>query len=596
MNVDHLALMILEQAKKNKNRNALFYKKGSEWKPITWKEMGDEIAVVAQGLLEFGIGQGDTVGIFSHNRPEWAISDYGIMSVRAITVPIYTTNTAAQTEYVLNDAGIKVIFLDGQYQYDCVEKYFISSRSLKKIVVFNEDVKIMKHPDVMYYRDFLSVGRQSGRGAELDARLSEVEAGDTSTIIYTSGTTGDPKGAELSHAHFFTVFRALNERFRMGEGDIELCFLPLSHAYAKASGYWVQSKGASVYYCDDPKKIIEYFQETRPTYMVGVPRLYEKMYAAINERVEKSSGPRKAFFRWAIHTGREYRYRRYRGESISPLLRARHIVAYRTVLRRIRSVLGGRVNFFSAGGAPLSREIEEFFFAANIFIAQGYGLTETSPMITCNYPGKFKFGTPGTAIPGCEIRIDDDGEVLVRGANLMKGYYKKPEATREAIGEDGWFRTGDIGYLDKEGFLHITDRKKDIIVTAGGKNVAPQGIESLLGQDFYIEQIAVVGDRRKYITALIVPAFEALEEYARSQKIAFSSREDLVSKPEILDFYRQRIDGMSTYLAKFEKIVRFALLPREFSQHEDELTPTSKIKRRVIEEHFRDIIDKMYEE
>ncbi len=352
-----------------------------------------------------------------------------------------------------------------------------------------------------------------------------------------------------------------------------------------------------IYYCEDPKKIVDYFGEVRPTYMVGVPRLYEKMYATIYEKLQEASSAKQKLFNWSIETGKKYRYKKSEKKFVSPWLSLQHAIAYKLVLSKIRAILGGRLNFFSAGGAPLAKTIEEFFFAANIFIAQGYGLTETAPMITCNAPGKFKFGTVGTIVPDVEVKFDEDGEILTKGGNLMKGYYNKPKETKAAITSDGWFRTGDIGFLDDEGFLHITDRKKDIIVTAGGKNIAPQNIESTVGKDYYIEQIAVIGDKRKFISALVVPAFAALEEYAKSKKIPFSTHEDLVNNPRIIEMYRKRIDDLSEgHLAHYETIKKFKLLPREFSQDTGEITPTMKIKRKVINERYKDVIDSMYKE
>ncbi len=596
MRQDHLGLMILQQAERHAARNALYARKGGQWKAMTWKEVGEKVSLVAMGLIDSGLSEGEMAGIFSANRPEWTVCDYGIMCARGVSVPFHSGMSDSQAEYLVGDAGVKVLFVDGQAQYDVAARVFVKSRVLKRIVVFDESVKIMEHPEVMHFSKFLEKGRYSSRDGELKRRMEEATSDDVCTIIYTSGTTGEPKGAVLTHANFFCVFHALDERFPMNEHDSELCFLPLSHSYARVSGFWVHSHGTTVYYCDDPRKVVEYFQETSPTYMVGVPRFYEKVYAALNRRIDSYPPMRRRLFRWALAVGRKYRYRKFRKAYRSPFLRLMYFAAYRLALRRIRKVLGGKLNFFSAGGAPLSREIEDFFFSINIYIAQGYGLTETSAIITCNYPGRFRFGTPGTVIPGCEVKVEDDGEILVRGANVMKGYHRKPEATAEVFTGDGWLKTGDIGYLDKDGFLHITDRKKDIIVTAGGKNVAPQTIESLFGQDYYIDQVAVIGDRRRFLTALVVPDFEALEHYARENGIAFGSRAELIGKKEIIDFYRARIDAMSAYMAKFERIVRFALLEREFSHEAGEITPTMKIRRNVIEEKYRTIIDEMYKE
>ncbi|MBP7584215.1 MAG: long-chain fatty acid--CoA ligase [Spirochaetes bacterium] len=592
----HLAMMINEKCDRQGDRPALFRREADGWHAITWREMGDMIHSVSLALLELGVRERECVAVYSHNRPEWAIVDYGIMNIGAVTVPIYATNTSPQAEYIIDDASVRVLFLDGQFQLDNALQFFRINRHLEKIIVFDRKLILNGGGDVMHFGEFLNLGKRSKRSDELVARQARFRGDDIATIIYTSGTTGDPKGAMLTHANFLSQITALDRRLPFSEDDIELCFLPLSHAYGKTSGYWVQSHGASVYYCEDPAKVIDYFREVRPTYMCGVPRLYEKIYAAVQEKLEQASSLKRGLFRWAVDVGREYHSRRLKGQALPLFLRLKQFAAERLVLKKIRALLGGRLNFFSAGGAPLAAEIEEFFLAANVFIAQGYGLTETAPMITCNYPGKFRFGTPGTAIVNSEIRIADDGEILVRGANVMKGYFRKPIQTREAFTEDGWFRTGDIGFVDAEGFLHITDRKKDIIITAQGKNIAPQGIESLLGQDFYIEQVAVIGDRRKYVSALVVPSFEALRAWARRNGIEHSGNEELVKDPRVIGLYRARIDALTGHLAQYEKIKRFALVPREFTQEKGEITPTMKIKRRILEEHFAEVIDALYAE
>ena len=595
MRVKNLALMIHEQITKyGAGKKALYYKEGDDWLGISWKDFGARIDQAAMGLLELGVKEKELVAVYSGNRPEWVIADYAIMSAKGSTVAIYATNTADQAEFIVNDAGIKVIFVDDQFQYDNVMKFFKGNKTLKKVIVFSKSVKIDKDKDIMYIDDLYALGKKSGKEKELQKRLDSASEDDISTIIYTSGTTGDPKGAMLAHKSFFVEMNALDLGFPMGENDIELVFLPLSHVYGKASMYWIHSKGATEYFCYDTNKIVEYFQEVKPTYMVGVPRLYEKMYAAIFAKLETASPLKKKLFMWGVKTGKEYRFITIEGKSPSIGLRIKHAIAYKLVLSKIRDLLGGRLNFFSAGGAPLAKEIEEFFFSANIFIAQGYGLTETAPCGSFNTPANFKFGTVGRPIPGNDIKIAEDGEILIKGDNVMKGYYNKPETDKEVFTKDGYFKTGDIGIIDKDGYLVITDRKKDIIITAGGKNVAPQNIESRIGKDFYIEQIVVIGEKQKYITALIVPSFDALQEYAKQNKIEFSSKEDLIKNPAIIEFYKQRIETQSEGLAQFEKIQKFELLPEEFSIEKGEITPTMKIKRKVINTNFKDTIKKMY--
>jgi len=595
MQARNLASMIHAQADKySDKKNALYNKEGNEWRGISWREFGNRIDNAAKGLLELGVKENEFLAIYSGNRPEWTICDYAIMSIRCSTVTIYATNISEQAEYIVNDARIRVIFVDDQFQYDNVMKFFSGNETLQYVIVFSKSVNIDKSKNVMYLDDLYELGKKSDKEGLLQERLNSITPDDIAAIIYTSGTTGDPKGAMLAHESFFVEMDALEPAFPMTENDIELVFLPLSHVYEKTSCHWIHSKGATQYFCYDTDKIVEYFQEIRPTYMVGVPRLYEKVYAAVYANIEKASGFKKKVFTWGIETGKKYRYAEIRGDHIPLTLKLKHSIAHKMVLQNIRALLGGRLNFFSAGGAPLAKEIEEFFFAANIFIAQGYGLTETCPMGTYNCPKEFKFGTVGKPIPGNHIKIAPDGEILIKGGNVMKGYWNKPEATAEVMTEDGYFMTGDIGEFDEDGFLRITDRKKDIIITANGKNVAPQKIESRMGQDYYVEQIVVIGDKQKYLTALLVPSFAALEEYAREKGIAFETHEDLIKNPNIIQFYRERIDGQSKDLAHFEQIQKFTLLANPLTVERNEITPTMKVKRRVIAENYKDIITQMY--
>ncbi len=596
MQQQHLTRMILDRVQKYGQRPALFFKANGQWEHLTWQEMGEQIKSISRALLQFGLKEQERVGIYSLNKPQWTISDYGIMGVRGITTTIYATNSVRETEYIVNDAQIRLLFVGGQEQYDRVMQFFDKNEYLEQVVVFDRSVKLRDNKHSLYFDDFLQSGRNASNAQEVEERLQAATEDDIATIIYTSGTSGEPKGVMLTQANIFSQITALDPLFDISEDDIELCFLPFSHSYQKSSTHWTQSHGVTVYYCENPKEILEYFKEVRPTFMVGVPRLYEKMYATVYARLEEASDFKRKLFDWAIAIGKDYQYKIFGRQKVPMSLRLKHALAKALILNKIRAIMGGRLNFFSAGGAPLSQEIEEFFFAAGIFIAQGYGLTETSPVVTCNRKDRFKFGTPGTVVSVCKVKIADDGEILVKGQNVMKGYFRKPELTKEVFTEDGWFKTGDIGYLDDEGFLHITDRKKDIIITAGGKNIAPQHIESLLGQDYYIEQIAIIGNKRKYLTALIVPAFDALKEYAQSHGISFSSPEELVNNKQIIDFYAERLEQHSHSLASYERIKKFRLLAQPFSQEKGEITPTLKIKRRVIEENYKSIIEDMYAE
>ncbi|MFY3744731.1 AMP-dependent synthetase/ligase [Anaeromyxobacter sp. Red801] len=592
MGKDHLAFMIRESVRTHGPKAAMRYKEGGVWRSITYAELGERIRAVAKALLERGVQEGDRVGLFARNAPEWAIADFGILTAKAVSVPIYATNTTEQAEYIASDAGLKLVFVGDQDQYDEVMAFQAGGAPSPWVIAFDRATRLSGDRS-QHFDDFVRDGAGSPRDAELERRLESAATGDVATIIYTSGTTGDPKGAVLTHANFFHQFRAVDDRFQVGAQDRSICFLPLSHVYERLWSYYVFRSGAENDYLADPKDVIACMPELRPTAMVSVPRLYEKICAAVLDRIGKASAPRRALFRWAMAVGKEYGQRRKERRRAGPLLALRHRVADALVLSKIRDVVGGEKNFFSAGGAPLSQEVEEFFFAAGLLICQGYGLTETSPMLTCNAPGAFKFGTVGRPILGCELRIAQDGEILARGGNVMKGYYRRPAETA-AVFEDGWFKTGDVGFVDDDGFLHITDRIKDLIITSGGKNIAPQHIEAMFGSEPYVEHVAVVGDRRNYVSALVVPAFPVLEQHARERGIGFASREELVARPEIVALYRERIEHVNRRLAGYEQIKRFTLMPAEFTQAGGELTPTLKVKRRAVEQKYRAVIDAMY--
>lgn len=567
-------------------------KVGGVWQSITYREMDERIRMAAKALLELGIRPGDKVGIFSSNRPEWAIADFAILSIGAVSVAIYATETAKGVEYLVRDAEIRLVFAGGQAQHDRVKSCIAAQEQLQTIVVFDDDV-VIAGDDTIRFGDFMDRGRVSAREGEIDAYLERASADDVATLIYTSGTTGAPKGAMLTHANFFHQFIAIDDRFVVGPADRSLSFLPLSHAYERCWSFYVFRCGAENNYISDPKRVVEFLAEVKPTVMVSVPLLYEKIYAAAQAKLETSSAFKRRLFAWAVRIGKRYHEKKLAGRGVGAMLAIEHRVADGLVLARIRALLGGPKNFLSAGGAPLSQAIEEFFFAAGLLLCQGYGLTETSPMITCNSPRDFKFGTVGKPVRDVEVRIGEAGEILVRGPNVMKGYYKKPEETRRAF-VDGWLRTGDVGEIDADGFLRVTDRIKDLIITHTGENVAPQHIETVLKADPYTDHVIALGDKRKFLTAIIVPKFSALEEYARAHGIPFSTRAELVHRPEIIELYRTRIDELSEDLAPHERIKGFTLLDHELTEEGEELTPTQKIRRKVVVSKYSGLIDEMY--
>ena len=592
MTKEHLAAFIFERAQGFTDLIALRRQVEGSWQETSYGTLVDQSRTIAAALLGRGIARHDRVGIFSDNRPEWAISDLGILVAFGVSVPVYGTNTAEQTRYIVDDAGIRILFVGDKRQLECSLPLLDSGGTLESIVTF-DDLGEGTDERVVTFEEFLREGEANNVSDKLDSNLEEGDTSDLVTIIYTSGTTGEPKGVMLTHANLFHQFHTIDEDFEIGPQDRSLSFLPLSHVFERVWCYYLFVNGASISFLDDPKKALEIFADVRPTAMCSVPRLFEKVFATAHSKLEKASPMKRALFNWAIATGSTYQYTQ-RQATVGPLLRLKHRIADKLVLSKVRNIVGGPKNFLAAGGAKLAANIEEFFFACGILVCQGYGLTETSPTLSVNRPHDFLFGTVGKPVKGVEIKIAADGEILVRGPNIMQGYWNKPEATREVLTEDGWFSTGDIGEFTEQGFLKITDRKKDLIITSGGKNIAPQRIETVVGQDFYIEQIVATGDARKFISALVVPNFEGLEEWAKEKGLSFSNREELTKMGEVETFIKERIESGNEKLAKYEQVKRFRIMATEFTQASGELTPTLKTKRKFVNEKYADVIDSMY--
>jgi long-chain acyl-CoA synthetase len=595
MDQRHLAFLIQERVARYGDKVALRGKEDGRWYEVSWRSLGEQVHAVAKGLIELGVKETDRVGICSANRPEWTIADLAILRARATSVPIYPTSTAKQAEYVAGDANIEVIFVGRQDQYDKARAVSAAGRKLT-MVLFDPAVRREAGDGALPFQELLEMGRKAARDAEVEQRLARASRDDLLTLVYTSGTTGEPKGVMLDHASVLSALEAHDPRLLdPNEGDVSLCFLPLSHIFERCWTYYVLYRGMTNAYLEDPSKVIEALQEVKPTIMCAVPRFYEKIYATVFGRLRAAPPPRRKLFHWAIGVGaREGLYRKD-GRRVPPALALQHAVADALVLKKIRDIVGGRIKFFPCAGAPLSREIEEFFWAAGIFICHGYGLTETCATVSCHEPRGFEFGTVGRPLQGVQVRIGEDDEILVKGPAVMRGYWGKPAATAEVLA-DGWFRTGDAGRLDGEGLLSITDRIKDLIKTSGGKYVAPQAIEATLGSDLLIEQVAVIGDQRRFVSALIVPAFPALEAWARAKGLACSSREELIRHPDVLRLVQERIDAQNVGLARHEQIKKFTLLARELTVEGGEITPTMKIKRRRMAEKYRDAIEAMYAE
>jgi long-chain acyl-CoA synthetase len=600
--------MFWDKASSDRNKVLLKYKSGGMWQELLWKDFADQVSMLAKGFIELGINKGDKVCILSENRLEWYITDLALLSIGATDVPIYPTNTPAQIEYIINDAQAKAVILSTMSQYSKVAQVRSKLKTLEGIILmdpdqtFKEDKTIFdngglqpKHrqPEkgLLSFAALSNKGRVSKNDGELKKRIESVSPDDIITIIYTSGTTGDPKGAMLTQNNIISDLAGLEDK------DITLCFLPLSHSFARTADYYaLMYFNVTMTIAESIDQLIQNMQEIKPTVMVSVPRVYEKAYAKIVGTVEQDSQAKKKIFYWAVGVANRFVEYKFKGGKAPFLLRLQYSVGDKLVYSKMREKLGGRIKYFISGGAPLAPELGRFFYSMGINILEGYGLTETSPVLSVNDPDALKYGTVGIPLKNCTIKIAADGEILAKGPMIMKGYYNKPDMTAEVIDKEGWFYTGDIGFVDNEGYLHITDRKKDLIVTAGGKNIAPQPIENMLKMNRYIEQAAMIGDRKPYCTALIVPSFEALYEYAQANRIKYKGKDDLIEKPEIQQLYKQAIDGVNNNLARYETIKKFKLLPDEFSEATGEMTPTLKVKRRIVMEKYKSAIEEMYQD
>lgn len=559
-----------------------------DWKHFTYAEVGRRVNMMAAALIRAGIKRGDKVAIFSQNRPEWAWADYAALTIGAIVVPLYATSTPSQVRQIMADAGVQFAFVGGPSEAERVDEVWDEIPTLTDAAAF-EPTDSPRYPT---YGD-LEIEPTDEEQAEIEARLAEARADDVATIIYTSGTTAEPKGVVLPHSNFFHQMDAVQDRYQLDETDRSLCFLPLSHVFERAWSYYVMALGAENVYVLDPKAVASILPLVKPTMFVSVPRLYEKVVATAKEQAE--SGLKKKLFDWSIAVGNKAQHAIYAKRPLPVTLRIKHRVAKLLVLNKLLRAIGGPKRVMAAGGAPLRKEVEEFWFSFGALVSQGYGLTETSPMLTCNAPEAFKFGTVGRPVLGCEIRIAEDGEILARGPNIMREYYNNPEETAKTL-VDGWLHTGDIGHIDEDGYVVVTDRIKDIIITSYGKNVAPQPIEGRLMADPFIEQAIVIGDRRSYLTALIQPAYEQVEAWARKAGIAFENREALLQTPRILTMFNERVKTALSELMQHEQVHRFKLLANELTMESGLLTPTLKVRRQKAEAELAAEIDEMYEE
>lgn len=591
----NLAEMIRNRIQKYQHKIALkeVPLNDSQVKQYSWDDLGKKINQVAASLISLGFEANFTAGIFSQNLPEWTISDFGIISAGGVTVPIYATNTTGHAEYIINDAQISVLFVGEQEQYDKIESLIQSNPYLKHIIILDETVNIKSQANVFYFSQFLLLGKNKDYSAEIETRINQLEPSDLATLIYTSGTTGDPKGVMLTHENFMFALEIHDERLDVDDNDISLCFLPLSHVFERAWTYYILHRGVENNYLRNPKEIMAALQKVKPSLMCTVPRLLEKIHDGIQNKMRSAPSVQKSLFKWSYEVGEKVFLQRNNNQPISLGLKMKYKIASRLIFNRLKKLFGGNVKFFPCAGSPLPVEINQFFHSIGMNIKYGYGLTETTATVCAFEDQHFEINSIGKKFPGIEVKIGPNQEIMVKGKTIMKGYYNKPEETAKVF-EGEWFKTGDAGDIDEDGNLYFRERIKELIKTSVGKYISPQMLESIISSDQFIDQIAVFGDNRKFVSALVVPSFEFLEEYAKNRGINFQDTEDLVNHSNVVQFFREKIDQLQSNLPSYEQVKRFKLLPRNFSLEKNEITPTLKLKRKAIEQKYKNLIERMY--
>lgn len=592
MSIETISQAFLNMEKNHIKPDMFKVKKGGKYTDISTSQISAEVRAIAAGLKNIGVEHGDKIIFFSENRPEWVMTDLASLCQGAVPVPIYTSVMPDTVKYIINNSDARFVIVSGQALLDKVMAVRAELPKVEKVIAFDP----VDSPGVMPFSELTEMGRVldvKDPGA-FEAAAMAVQPDDLASIVYTSGTTGVPKGVMLTHKNILSNSKALDAVADFGEKDTVLSFLPLSHVLERMCTLSFIYTGVSIAFAESVEKVADNLVEVRPTMMISVPRLFDKFYARVMDKVLAQSRLKRKIFFWALKVGKRYGAKKMNEEPISAWLAWKRKIAHKLVLHSIVDATGGRVHYFVSGGAPLSKEVAEFFYAAGILLCEGYGLTECSPVLSFNGFDRYKLGTVGFPVPGVEIKIAEDGEILARGPNITQGYYKMEKETREAF-EGGWFHTGDIGHLDEVGRLVVTDRKKDIIITSGGKNVAPQAIESMIKNNPYISNVVVVGAGRKFVSALVVPEFNKVEEFARSKGIAFADRKELVAGKEINDFLLDQINMATPTLASYERIKKIILFDRDFEEGLGEMTPTLKVRRKAVEEKFKSLIDTLYD-
>ncbi|RJP61435.1 MAG: long-chain fatty acid--CoA ligase [Ignavibacteriales bacterium] len=593
--IPQLFFQITKEFAVGKNRPVLRYKYTSEYSDISYQQLFDTTEKFANGLASLGVKRNDKVAIIAENRPEWVYSDMAILGLGAIDVPLYPISTSETIQFILNNSESVGIIVSNKFQLNKVLKIRNECKNLKFIVVMNNE-DAGNEQDVYSFQNVLDKGTQfkSENPNHFGESAKLCNEDDLCTIIYTSGTTGEPKGVMLTHKNIVSNVKAAHEIFHIDENDIFLSFLPLCHIFERMAGYYTAfSCGGMICYAESIEKVAQNMGEIKPTIMTAVPRLFERIYSRIKRNVESQPAKKQKIFNWALEVGRNYMDAKKSRDGVPIGLAVKRALADKLVYKKLRERTGGNLRFFISGGAALSRDLGQFFESVGLLVIEGYGLTESSPVISANRLNDYKFGSVGKPMPGVEVKIAQDGEILAAGPNIMQGYYKNKKETEETI-KDGWLHTGDIGVFDAEGFLIITDRKKHLFKTSGGKYIAPTPIENMFLASKYIDQFVLIGDRRMFLSALIVPDFEALKEYADANRIQYKTAEELIEKKQINELLEKELGEFQKKLANYERVRKFKVLDKPFSIEGGEMTPSLKIKRKVVEERYSHLIEEMY--
>ena len=601
MSQTRFSVLIHQQAKKYGDRVALKHRdyKTSTWIPTTWNQFSDTVATVSNALIEMGVGVQENIGVFTQNKPESLFMDFGAFGIRAVTVPLYATSSEAQVHYILEDAGIRYLFVGEQQQYDVAFRVMALSSTLKQIVVFDREVKFdTRDESTIYFDDFLAMGKNRQHQAEVDKRTAESDTEDLMNILYTSGTTGESKGVMLSHAGYEAVMDAHMDRFpSFNENDVVINFLPFTHVFERAFSCWCLCVGAEMNINLRPQDIQMTIKEVRPTVMCSVPRFWEKVYSGVNEVIASATGVKKTLMQDAIKVGREHNVNYVCKGKTPPLwLHMKYKFYEKTIYSLLKKTLGlDRGSFFPTAGAAIPPAVQEFVLSVGINMLAGYGLTESIATVSCENLYDHEIGSVGKLMPHMQVKFGENDEILLKGPAITKGYYKKEAATKASFTEDGWFRTGDAGYV-KHGFLFLTERIKDLFKTSNGKYIAPQAIETKMVVDRYIDQISIIADERKFVAALIVPDYKLVEKFAADKGIQYASMAELLKTDAVMELFKERIDTLQQQFAHYEQIKKFTLLPEPFSMAKGELTNTLKIKRSVLNKNYATEIEAMYSE